>query len=155
MTLKLELDKIYDLEIPAANLAFGDVKGEEMIEMYKDGRATAPPMQLQITKWFPELTYVNATGYDHVDTAGIRYEAKGFTGASGANFAPSKMIGSGRTFKGDEAREQARGLLYIFYDITEFPRVPLICRAGKELVKVYPNMKSGKGVKAKAKLFNG
>ena len=154
MTLKLELDKFYDLEVPAANLAFGDVKGEEMIEMYKDGRAAAPPMQLQITKWFPELTYVNAIGYDHVDTAGVRYEAKGFT-KWGCDFKPSKMIGSGRVFNEDEAREQARKLLYIFYDITDFPRTPLICRAGKELVEAYPKMKSGKGVKAKAKLFNG
>ena len=154
MTLKLELDKIYDLEIPAANLVYGDVKGEEMIEMYKDGRASAPPTQLQITKWFPELSYVNAAGYDHVDTAGTRYEAKGFT-KWGCNFKPSKMIGSGRTFKGDEAREQARKLLYIIYDITEFPHIRLVCRTGKWLVEEYHNMLIGKGVKAKAKLFNG
>lgn len=61
--------------------------------------------------------------------------------------APSNMLGKGRTIDKQKFQEAAAGLIYIFCDITKFPRVRIVFHRGSELIKQFPdgNVKSGQG----------
>jgi hypothetical protein len=116
---------------------FGDLTNEELIECYKDGRQSAPLMERQLVKWFPELTYVNQKGYDHIDKIGKKYDHKSFTN-SGLHFAPSTMIGSGRSIDKSVAKTHALKTNYICCDITNFPKVKVIFKTGSDLITQFP-----------------
>ena len=53
-------------------------------------------IERQLEIWYPWLTFVDEKGYDHVDQDGGRYDQKCFT-KGGCFFAPSNMIGKGRS----------------------------------------------------------
>ena len=135
--MKHELNKTYHFNIPVENLQFADLKGEECVELFRDGRVAAP-------KWFPELTFVDKKGFDHVDSNGACYDAKGFTNG-GCKFMPSRMMGVGRTFDVEEAQEHAQELIYIIHEIIDFPKVRLIFKKGSDLIKDFPKCSIPKG----------
>ena len=142
--MKHELNKTYHFNIPVENLQFADLQGEECVELFRDGRVAAPFFERQIPKWFPELTFVDQKGFDHVDQDGVCYDAKGFT-KTGCKFMPSRMMGVGRTFDVEEAQEHAQELIYIIHEIIDFPKVRLIFKKGSDLVKDFPKCSIPKG----------
>lgn len=139
-----ELNKTYHFNIPTENLRFGDLSGEECVELFRDGRVAAPFFERQIPKWFPALTFVDKKGYDHVDLDGRCYDAKGFTNG-GCKFMPSRMLGVGRTFDQEEAQGHAEELIYIIHEIIDFPKVRVIFKRGSDLVKDFPKCSIPKG----------
>lgn len=142
--MKIEQNKTYHFDIPIDTLRFGDLKGEECISLFRDGRVAAPFFERQIPYWFPELTYVDQKGYDHIDESGVCYDAKGFT-QGGCRFMPSKMIGVGRVFDAEKAQNHAQELIYIIHEIIDFPKVRLIFKKGSDLVKDFPKCSIPKG----------
>lgn len=105
--------------------------------MFKDGRLTSHFLERQLEIWFPDLTFVNAKGYDHVDSAGVKYDQKCFT-KGGLKFMPSTMQGAGRSLNEEVAQAHANEINYICCDIVEFPKVRVVFKRGKDLVKDYP-----------------
>ena len=136
--MKIELNKVYNKEI--VGFSFGELSREELIELFKDGRVNSKFLEKLVTKWFPELTNVDLKHYDHVDTAGNKFEMKGFTG-NGCKFVPSSMIGKGRYIDRDELAEgiKEHKLTYIITDIVEFPTVKIKFVDGKKLLREYPS----------------
>ena len=56
-------NKNYNFKI---NATFGDLPISVLEEVLKDGRLASHFLERQLEVWFPELTFVNAKGYDHV-----------------------------------------------------------------------------------------
>lgn len=152
--MKIEFNKTYPFDIPTDTFSWCDLTKEELIELFQDGRVASWFFERQIPKWFPELTYINTKGYDHVDEQGNKYDAKGFT-KNGCGFMPSKMKGVGRTFDAKSAHAHADEISYIIHDIREFPSVNLIFKKGSDLTKEFPNCKISNNTKDVHKLFNG
>ena len=151
MTLKLELDKNYQFEM--YNYHFMDLDNDEMIKFFKNGSTASAFFEIQMTKWFPELTHVpGQKPWDLKDKVGNKYDAKAFT-KGGARFMRSNQIGQGRTFDAESSHRHANELYYILHDIVDFPHVQVICRAGSELTLEYKNCSIPFG--ARTKLFNG
>ena len=136
--MTIELNKVYTKEISA--FSFGELSCEELVVLFKDGRVASKFLEKLVTKWFPELTNVDLKHYDHVDTAGNKFEMKGFTG-NGCKFVPSSMIGKGRYIDRDELAEgiKEHKLTYIITDIVEFPSIKIKFIDGKKLLKKYPS----------------
>ena len=144
---KVKLNKTFDFEIH--NVAFGDLTKEEAIDICKDGRLASHFLELQLTKWFPELTHVTGCkDHDHVDQNGTKYDAKNFTRSSGLYFGPSNMRGSKRKFIQSVAHEKASCLIYICCDIVDFPQVRVLFRKGTELIVEYPKCNISLGKRA-------
>ena len=131
--MKLELNKTYHFECPAS---FGTLSQDKVNRLFTDGRRAAGFLEIQLEEWFPELTFVDAKGYDHVDSEDVQYDAKCFT-KGGAKFCPSSMIGVGRTLDEDKLWEHANDMIYIFCDVVEFPKVRVILKRGTDLTQ-YP-----------------
>lgn len=146
----IELNKTYKFEIE--NFSFGDIPREEMIELFKDGRCCSWFAEVQLTKWFPQLTKVKkGEDHDHIDEDGTKYDAKNFT-KNGLKFKPSNQIGAGRTFHKESAHEKAKSLIYICCDIIDFPRIRVRFVEGSDLIKQYPKCEI---TKAKRENFFG
>ena len=129
-------NKNYNFKI---NATFGDLPTSVLEEVLKDGRLASHFLERQLEVWFPELTFVNAKGYDHVRKGSdILYDQKCFT-KGGLGFAPSKMLGAGRKINIEEAHAHANTIDYIACDITEFPKVVVRFVKGSNLVKKYPS----------------
>ena len=95
-------------------------------------------LEEQLIHWFPELTRVEGNkDHDHIGENGVKYDAKNFT-KGGLNFMPSNQIGAGRKFDSVIAYEKANKLVYICCDIVDFPKVRVIFKSGKDLVKDFP-----------------
>ena len=140
---KIILNKVYEFEIE--NFEFGNLSREECIECFRDGRVNSHFAERQLTKWFPTLTHIKGCkDHDHVDTDGVKYDAKSFT-KNGLDFKPSKQKGSGRKFDQSVAHEKAKVMIYICCDITEFPKMKVKFAKGSELIKSYPKCKIPKG----------
>jgi hypothetical protein len=149
---KFEFDKVYETEIDTEEFKFGDIDRESLIALFRDGRIAAYFFERQIPYWFPQLTFVDQAGYDHVDEEGNKYDAKGFT-KNGCKFMPSNQIGAGRKFNAEVAHQHANEIAYIIHDITTFPSVKVIFKTGSSLLKDFPNCSityAKKGL-----LFNG
>jgi len=134
--MKFELNKTYNFKIK--NYSFGDLTGDELKILFRDGRFASPFLELQLTKWFEELTHVPGNkGHDHTDKQGKLYDAKNFT-KNGLKFQPSAMLGTGRKFIAEVAHEKAAGLIYICCDIVDFPEIRIKFSEGKRLILDYP-----------------
>lgn len=151
--MEIEFNKTYHFDIPTNTFSWCDLDTEELIELFRDGRVASFFYERQIPKWFPELTFVNQNGYDHVDEQGNKYDAKGLT-KGGCKFMPSSMLGTGRKFDAESAHAHADEISYIIHDITEFPSVNLIFKKGSDLRKEFPSCNITP-VHGKKKLFNG
>lgn len=135
--MNIEFDKTYHFDMPTDKFQFGDIDKEGLIALFRDGRIASYFFERQIPHWFPELTFVDQKGYDHVDGDGNKYDAKGFT-KHGCKFMPSSQIGAGRKFDAESAHAHANEISYIIHDITEFPSVKLIFKTGSSLLMDFP-----------------
>ena len=141
--MKVELNKTYDFDL-TDTMSFGDIKQERLYEFFKDGRNASFMLEEQLIHWFPELTRVEGNkDHDHISEDGVKYDAKNFT-KGGLNFMPSNQIGAGREYDEVIAYEKANKLVYICCDIVDFPKVRVIFKSGKDLVKDFPNCKVSK-----------
>ena len=141
--MKLKLNKTYEYDL-TNTMSFGDIKQERLYEFFKDGRNASFMLEEQLTHWFPELTRVEGNkDHDHISENGVKYDAKNFT-KHGLNFMPSNQIGAGRKFDSVVAYQKANKLVYICCDIVDFPKVKVIFKDGKDLVKSYPSCKVSK-----------
>jgi len=141
--MKVKLNKTYEFDL-TNTMSFGDIKQERLYEFFKDGRNASFMLEEQLIHWFPELTRVEGNkDHDHISENGVKYDAKNFT-KGGLNFMPSNQIGAGRKFDSVIAYEKANKLVYICCDIVEFPKVRVIFKDGKDLVKDFPNCKVSK-----------
>ena len=132
----IELNETYEFEIE--NYSFADLTQEELNKLYQDGRYASPFLEIQLTKWFNELTHVPGNKWrDHFGKNGKSYDAKNFT-KNGLKFKPSNMLGQGRTYVAEVAHKKAKKLIYICCDIVEFPKIRVRFVEGSELVKQYP-----------------
>ena len=86
------------------NVSFGDLTEEQCHEILTDGRLASHFLERQLEIWYPYLTFVDGKGHDHVDTDGNLYDQKCFT-KGGLAFAPSNMIGKGRSINEEIATE--------------------------------------------------
>ena len=118
---------------------FGDLPNEKIEEILKDGRLASHFLERQLEIDFPELTFVNAKGYDHIrkDSTTL-YDQKCFT-KGGLGFAPSRMVGAGRKIDFNEAHAHANTIDYIACDIVDFPKVCVRFVKGSDLVEKYPS----------------
>lgn len=135
-SMKIKFNKVFEFDL-TNKVMFGDLTIDELIEVYRDGRQSAPVMERQLVHWFSELTYVNKKGYDHIDKNGNRYDHKSFT-SLGLKFAPSAMIGAGRKIDKKIAAKHSMETNYICCDITNFPKVRVVFSTGCELMTRFP-----------------
>ena len=122
------------------NISFGDLNQDELATMFTDGRLASHFLERQLTKWYPDLTFVDKKGYDHLDEQGNKYDQKCFT-KGGLGFAPSHMGGKGRVFVQEEAHEHAKDITYICCDVVDFPIVKVKFAKGSDLIVDYPKCK--------------
>lgn len=127
----IEINRVYNFECSAT---FETLSQERVNKLFTDGRRASGFLELQLEEWFPELTFVDGKGYDHVDKDLKKYDAKCFT-RGGAKFCPSVMLGAGRSIDEKKLWEHANHMIYIFCDIVDFPKVRVICKYGSDLVK--------------------
>ena len=78
------------------NISFGDLEKDDIHDILKDGRLASHFLERQLEVWYPHLTFVDGRGHDHIDEDGNLYDQKCFT-KGGLAFAPSNMIGKGRS----------------------------------------------------------
>jgi hypothetical protein len=136
---QIELDKTYHFTME--NYTFGELPIETLTEIFRDGRPGSYFLEAYLPIWFPELTHVKGCkDHDHHDASGQLYDAKNFT-KNGLNFKPSKMLGTGRVFNYQGMVEKASKLVYIACDIVEFPKIRVIFKDGRALVREFPNGK--------------
>mgnify|MGYP000282803873 FL=1 len=147
--MQIEFNKTYTFNFEGS-VSFGDLPASIIHDMFKDGRLASHFLERQLEVWFPELTFVNAKGYDHVDTQGVKYDQKCFT-KGGLRFMPSTMIGAGRKLDEAVAQEHANEINYICCDIVDFPKVAVVFKRGTDLVNDYA--KCAVPFKDRAKLF--
>jgi len=122
------------------NVSFGDLTKEQCNDILTDGRLASHFLERQLEIWYPYLTFVDGKGHDHVDTDGNLYDQKCFT-KGGLAFAPSNMIGKGRSIDEAVATNHCKDIIYICCDIIDFPTVRVKFVTGKELMKDYPKFK--------------
>jgi len=131
-------DKTFTFEVEAT---FGDLPTELINKMFQDGRVASKFLENHIPVWFPELEFVDAHGYDHVNKkTGRLLDAKCFT-KGGLTYAPSNMLGGGRKIVNEVAHEHANEIDYIACDIIDFPVIRIRFAKGSDLVEKYPTCK--------------
>ena len=135
--MKIEYNKTYDFDL-TGTVAFGDLPVELVNQLFRDGRVASKFFEHSLPVWFPELTFVDKKGYDHVDDNGNRYDAKSFT-KGGLKFCPSVMLGAGRKINPEVLLEHANKTIYICCDIVEFPKARVTFKKGSDLIAKYPN----------------
>ena len=129
------VNKVYHYDLKAS---FGDLSNEQINNIFQDGRSASRFLEYQLEKWFPDLTFVDKHGYDHIDSDGNKYDAKCFT-KRGSKFCPSNMIGGGRKVNESVFLEHAKTITYIFCDIIDFPKVKITFKSGEDMAKKYKN----------------
>lgn len=139
----IQYDKVYAFDL-TNNMAFGDLTEEEIVEVLSDGRPMSHLIEVQLTKWFPELTHVRGCkDHDHImerNGKTVKLDAKNFT-RRGCKFMPSSMIGTGRTFDKGLFNESVKDKDYIICDITQLPKVHVKFKKGTELAASFPKGK--------------
>jgi len=128
-----ELNKVYVFKCDAT---FGTLSQSRVYKLFTDGRRASGFLELQLEEWFPELTFVDGKGFDHLDTEQRKYDAKCFT-SHGAKFCPSVMLGAGRFVDEEKLWDHAANMIYIFCDIIDFPVVRVVYKHGRDLIQ-YP-----------------
>ena len=68
----MELNKTYTYTCDAT---FGTLSQEKVNKLFTDGRRASGFLEIQLEEWFPDLTFEDGKGYDHVDTNGQQYDA--------------------------------------------------------------------------------
>ena len=131
--MKIQIDQVYSFNCPAS---FGTLPQSLINKLFTDGRRASGFLERQLELWFPELTFVDRKGYDHLDLVFQKYDAKCFT-KRGAKFCPSNMQGVGRCVDQEKLWEHAPQIVYIFCDIVDFPEVRIVYKRGTDLLK-YP-----------------
>jgi hypothetical protein len=129
--MNIELDRVY---IFSCSASFETLSQSVVNQLFKDGRAASPFLERQLELWFPDLTFVDGRGYDHVDTVFQKYDAKCFT-KRGAKFCRSNMQGQGRSVNEEKLWKHAVDMVYIFCDIVDFPQVRVVYKKGSDLLK--------------------
>tara|TARA_Y100001938_G_C7882797_1_gene325858 strand:- start:200 stop:637 length:438 start_codon:yes stop_codon:yes gene_type:complete len=127
--MNIEINKLYTFEL---NSSFGSLSQEKVNKLFCDGRRASGFLELQLEEWFPDLSFVDQKGYDHIDNNGVKYDAKCFT-KGGAKFCPSVMLGAGRKIDEDMLWEHAMDMIYIFCDVVDFPKVSVMFKRGSDL----------------------
>lgn len=119
---------------------FGNLSQEQIIEIYKDGRAFSHFVEPWLAINYPLIHVKGCKKYDHTDIndENVKYDQKTFT-ARGCKFMPSNMIGEGRTFNRDIFEEKAKGLIYIIVSNVNFPEIKVKFMRGIDLIVDYPN----------------
>ena len=130
---QIELNKTYTYECDAT---FGTLSQEKVNKLFTDGIRASGFLEIQLEEWFPNLTFVDGKGYDHVDTDGLKYDAKCFT-RGGSKFCSSKYLGVGRSLNVEEHEAHAENIIYIFTDVVEFPKVQVRFVKGSDLIQTY------------------
>ena len=130
---KIELNKTYTYECDAT---FGTLSHEKVNKLFTDGRRASGFLEIQLEEWFPDLTFEDGKGYDHVDINDQKYDAKCFT-KGGAKFCSSKYLGVGRSLNVEEHEAHAANIIYIFTDVVEFPKVQVRFVKGSDLITKY------------------
>ena len=130
---QIELNKTYTYKCEAT---FGTLSQEKVNNLFTDGRRASGFLEIQLEEWFPNLTFVDGKGYDHVDTDGLKYDAKCFT-RGGSKFCSSKYLGVGRSLNVEEHEAHAENIIYIFTDVVEFPKVQVRFVKGSDLIQTY------------------
>ena len=135
----MKFDTPYNFKI--ADVSFGSLSTFQLCEMFKDGRIASHFIERQLEKWFPNLLFEDGRGYDHrcMETNTL-FDAKCFT-KSGANFAPSVMLGAGRKINEEKLHKHAIKMNYIFCDVCDFPAIKVIFKEGIGLLADYPKGK--------------
>ena len=136
---KVEYNKVFEYDF-GGQVQFGKLPEEKLYDLFKDGRIASHFLEQYVPLWFPDLVFVDKKGYDHEDSVGHKYDLKGFT-IRGASYVPSKMLGAGRKVNLVEVEKHAKYISYIFSDITNFPKVRIVFKTGKEMLKQFPNGK--------------
>lgn len=127
----ISIDTVYTFECSAS---FGSLSQERINHLFRDGRHASGFLELQLEEWFPNLTFEDGKGYDHIDENGVKYDAKCFT-KGGSKFCPSVMVGAGRQVNEEALWEHATHMIYIFCDIVEFPTVRVVFKRGRDLTQ--------------------
>ena len=148
--MNIQLNTTYEFDF-TSKIKFGDMSVKQLYKLFQDGRVASKFLEQTIPKWFPDLEFVDAKGYDHVSkTTKRKYDLKGFT-KRGACYACSTMLGAGRKINKEVLHKHAKSIDYIISDVTEFPKVRVTFKRGIVLVRDYP---SGKiPVKERKNLF--
>lgn len=136
--MTIECNKIYKFNL-TGRFSFGDLPEVVLSNLYKDGRVASKMLEHQFPHWFPELRFVDKTGYDHVDVinSNNKFELKCFT-KRGAVYAPSNMVGKGRKIILEKVYQHAASITYAFADINDFPSVRIIFKRGTDLIQTFP-----------------
>jgi hypothetical protein len=138
--MEIELNKTYEFDL-TGKVQFGDMPIELLYKLFTDGRVASKFLEHTLPAWFSDLEFVDAKGYDHVSrSTGRRYDLKGFT-PRGACYAPSEMLGKGRKIIEADVHDHAQTIDYVFSDITEFPKVRIVFKSGKDLIEQFPSTK--------------
>ena len=128
---EIELNKTYTYECDAT---FGTLSQEKVNKLFTDGRRASGFLEIQLEEGFPDLTFEDGKGYDHVDINDQKYDAKCFT-KGGAKFCSSKYLGVGRSLNVEEHEAHAANIIYIFTDVVEFPKVQVRFVKGSDLTQ--------------------
>ena len=138
--MKIEFDTVFNYDL-TGKVSFGDLSADKLYELFTDGRVASKFIEHHLPIWFPDLKFVDGQGFDHINTVNNRkFDLKGFT-IRGACYAPSKMLGKGRSITVEKVHETANEIDYIFSDISEFPKIRIIFKKGKDLIKLFPSTK--------------
>jgi len=136
---KVVYDKVFEFDF-TGQVQVGPLSEAALHKLFKDGRIASHFLEQCIPLWFSDLTFVDKKGYDHEDSTGHKYDLKGFT-VRGASYVPSKMLGAGRKINLVEVENHAKYISYIFSDITNFPKVRIVFKTGKVMLKNFPSGK--------------
>jgi hypothetical protein len=121
------------------NFSFGDIPRDELIQMYRDGRAFSYPSELLIAHEFGLRRIPGCEDHDFVDPSNpeIKYDAKTFT-KGGCGFMPSSMKGTGRIFDKAIFEQKSKGLNFIIVSNLNFPEIKIRFVEGLKLLELYP-----------------
>jgi hypothetical protein len=135
----IEFNKTYEFYIDS--VSFADLTKEELATLFSDGRVASHFIEIQITKWFPELQRKEIkrgrAKSDHIGQNNVIYEMKNFT-KYGCKLMPSYMYGGSRKFNFDEYNKLAKDTKYIVCDIRNFPIIKIIFKDGTDIVNLFP-----------------
>jgi len=149
--MKIEYHKVFEHDF-TDQVKFGSLSTNLLYDLFKDGRVASRFLEEHIPILFPELEFVNKSGYDHIRPSDNRkFEQKCFT-KYGCKYPPSNMVGKGRKIDIPKLHESANSIDYVLIDIFNFPIVKMVFVPGTFLVSNYP--KGSIPLKDRKKIFH-